>query len=111
LQIQDYHRAVVRHALPAASAREMQLRVELRMRRREPQHRPDAPQLQAIVDEPVLLRVLGSREVMRAQLDHLVEMARSSACGGTDRAAGRNQCLRAHHQDHRAVFDSRGPGP
>ncbi|MEY9997807.1 hypothetical protein ABIE67_009926 [Streptomyces sp. V4I8] len=29
----------------------------------------------AIVDESVLLRVLGSREVMRAQLEHLVEMA------------------------------------
>ncbi|MFJ8632680.1 helix-turn-helix domain-containing protein [Streptomyces sp. NPDC093568] len=75
LQTEDYTRAVVRRGLPNAPAREVQRRVELRMRRRELLHRPDAPQLWAIVDESVLLRVLGSREVMRAQLEHLVEMA------------------------------------
>jgi transcriptional regulator with XRE-family HTH domain len=75
LQTEDYTRAVVERGLPNAPARELQRRVELRMRRRELLHRPDAPQLWAIVDESVLLRVLGSREVMRAQLEHLVEMA------------------------------------
>ncbi len=45
------------------------------MRRRQLLARPDAPQLWAIVDESVLMRVLGSREVMREQLEHLVEMA------------------------------------
>lgn len=45
------------------------------MRRRELLNREDAPQLWAVVDESVLLRVLGSREVMRAQLEHLIEMA------------------------------------
>ncbi|MFJ7074769.1 helix-turn-helix domain-containing protein [Streptomyces sp. NPDC098781] len=75
LQTEDYTRAVVQRGLPNAPARETQRRVELRMRRRELLHRPDAPQLWAVIDESVLLRVLGSREVMRAQLEHLVEMA------------------------------------
>lgn len=76
LQTEAYTRAVVERGLPAASAREVQRRVELRMRRRELLHRPDAPRLWAIVDESVLLRVLGSREVMREQLEYLEEMAR-----------------------------------
>ncbi|MFE9019628.1 helix-turn-helix domain-containing protein [Streptomyces sp. NPDC007808] len=76
LQTEAYTRAVVERGLPSASAREVQRRVELRMRRRELLNRPDAPLLWAIVDESVLLRVLGSRDVMREQLEHLEEMAR-----------------------------------
>ncbi|WP_055490926.1 helix-turn-helix transcriptional regulator [Streptomyces sp. TP-A0356] len=77
LQTAAYTRAVVERGLPTASAAEVQRRVELRMRRQELLRRPDAPQLWAVVDESVLMRVLGSREVMREQLEHLVEMARS----------------------------------
>ncbi|KAB1989047.1 helix-turn-helix domain-containing protein [Streptomyces triticiradicis] len=76
LQTADYTRAVVERGLPSAPAAEVQRRVELRMRRRELLDRADAPYLWAVVDESVLLRVLGSREVMRAQLEHLIEMAR-----------------------------------
>ncbi|MGW2548924.1 helix-turn-helix domain-containing protein [Streptomyces sp. NPDC001635] len=75
LQTAVYTRAVVERGLPSASATEVERRVELRMRRRQLLARPDAPQLWAIVDESVLMRVLGSREVMREQLEHLVEMA------------------------------------
>ncbi|MBQ1095154.1 helix-turn-helix domain-containing protein [Streptomyces sp. b94] len=75
LQTADYTRAVVERGLPNAPAGEVQRRVELRMRRAELLRRGDAPQLWAIIDESVLLRVLGSREVMREQLAHLVEMA------------------------------------
>ncbi|MET8633527.1 helix-turn-helix domain-containing protein [Streptomyces sp. NPDC057746] len=76
LQTAAYTRAVVERGLPSASATEVERRVELRMRRRQLLARPDAPQLWAIIDESVLMRVLGSREVMREQLEHLVEMAR-----------------------------------
>ncbi|MFI7409243.1 helix-turn-helix domain-containing protein [Streptomyces sp. NPDC049627] len=76
LQTEAYTRAVVERGLPTAPTREVQRRVELRMRRRELLHRPDPPRLWAIVDESVLLRVLGSREVMREQLEYLEEMAR-----------------------------------
>jgi hypothetical protein len=66
---------VVERGLPSAPAREIERRVELRMRRRELLERGNAPQLWAVVDESVLLRVLGSRAVMREQLEHLVAMA------------------------------------
>jgi transcriptional regulator with XRE-family HTH domain len=75
LQTPAYARSVVERGLPSAPAREVSRRVELRTRRGELLQRPDAPQLWAIIDESVLLRVLGSREVMREQLDHLVTMA------------------------------------
>ncbi|MFC9286050.1 helix-turn-helix domain-containing protein [Streptomyces sp. NPDC057052] len=75
LQTPAYTRAVVERGLPTAPAREVERRVELRMRRTQLLERPDAPQLWAVVDESVLLRVLGGREVMRDQLDHLVRMA------------------------------------
>lgn len=75
LQIPAYTRAVVERGLPTASPREVERRVELRTRRCELLDRPDAPQVWAVVDESVLLRVLGSREVMREQLAHLVKLA------------------------------------
>jgi transcriptional regulator with XRE-family HTH domain len=75
LQTPDYTRAVVERGLPAAAASEVRRRVELRTRRAELLQRADGPQLWAVLDESVLLRVLGSREVMREQLAHLVAMA------------------------------------
>ncbi|MEU7472500.1 helix-turn-helix transcriptional regulator [Streptomyces sp. NPDC044984] len=75
LQTAAYTRAVVERGLPNAPASEVQRRVELRMRRAELLLREAAPQLWAVIDESVLLRVLGSPAVMREQLEHLVAMA------------------------------------
>ncbi|MBT3167112.1 helix-turn-helix domain-containing protein [Streptomyces sp. Vc74B-19] len=75
LQTAAYTRAVVERGLPNAPASEVQRRVELRMRRAELLMRQDAPQLWAVIDESVLLRVLGDRAVMREQLEHLAVMA------------------------------------
>ncbi|MFI8234745.1 helix-turn-helix domain-containing protein [Streptomyces sp. NPDC085900] len=75
LQTPAYTRAVVQRGLPSAPAREVERRVELRMKRAELLRRADPPQLWAVVDESVLLRVLGSREIMREQLEHLIVMA------------------------------------
>ncbi|MFF0160795.1 helix-turn-helix domain-containing protein [Streptomyces sp. NPDC005263] len=75
LQTPDYTRAVVERGLPSAPESEVRRRVELRTRRAQLLERAEAPQLWAILDESVLLRVLGSREVMRDQLDHLITMA------------------------------------
>ena len=75
LQTPAYTRAVVERGLPNAPAGEVERRVELRTHRARLVSRDDAPQLWAIIDESVLLRVLGSTEVMREQLAHLVEMA------------------------------------
>jgi transcriptional regulator with XRE-family HTH domain len=78
LQTAAYTRAVVERGLPTASAAEVERRVELRMRRGQLLLRPDAPQLWAILDESVLMRILGGREVMRKQLEYLAEMAERS---------------------------------
>ncbi|WAX76459.1 helix-turn-helix domain-containing protein [Streptomyces sp. KMM 9044] len=75
LQTAAYTRAVVKRGLPNAPVSEVQRRVELRMRRAELLMREGAPQLWAVIDESILLRVLGSAEVMREQLAHLVRMA------------------------------------
>jgi transcriptional regulator with XRE-family HTH domain len=75
LQTAEYARAVVERGLPNVSAGEVQRRVELRMRRTQLLSRADAPQLWAVIDESVLLRILGSHEVMREQLAHLIAMA------------------------------------
>ncbi|MET9764839.1 helix-turn-helix transcriptional regulator [Streptomyces sp. NPDC006372] len=75
LQTAAYTRAVVERGLPTAPAGEVRRRVELRERRASLLSRPEAPQLWAVIDESVLLRVLGSTDVMREQLAHLVEMA------------------------------------
>lgn len=75
LQTPAYTRAVVERGLPNAPAGEVERRVELRRHRARLVSRADAPQLWAIIDESVLLRVLGSTEVMREQLAHLVKMA------------------------------------
>ncbi|WP_338785004.1 helix-turn-helix transcriptional regulator [Streptomyces sp. DG1A-41] len=75
LQTPAYTKAVVERGLPNAPAGEVERRVELRRRRAQLLFRPEAPQLWAVIDESVLLRVLGSTEVMREQLAHLVEMA------------------------------------
>lgn len=75
LQTAAYARAVVERGLPSAPATEVQRRVELRMRRARLLTRDDAPQVWAVIDESVLLRVLGGAEVMREQLEHLVRAA------------------------------------
>ncbi|MGW0331426.1 helix-turn-helix domain-containing protein [Streptomyces sp. NPDC003011] len=75
LQTPDYTRAVVERGLPSAAESEVRRRVQLRTRRTQLLERVDAPQLWAILDESVLLRILGSREVMRDQLEHLIRMA------------------------------------
>ncbi|WP_406005425.1 helix-turn-helix domain-containing protein [Streptomyces sp. NBC_00637] len=75
LQTPAYARAVVERGLPSATSREVERRVELRTRRTELLRRPDAPRIWAVLDESVLLRVLGGRDVMREQLAHLVELA------------------------------------
>ncbi|MER7895522.1 helix-turn-helix transcriptional regulator [Streptomyces sp. NPDC096046] len=78
LQTPAYTRAVVERGLPNAPTGEVERRVELRRHRARLLSRADAPQLWAILDESVLLRVLGSTDVMREQLTHLVEMAERS---------------------------------
>jgi transcriptional regulator with XRE-family HTH domain len=51
-------------------------RVELRMHRKELLSVPDPPDFWAVIDESALRRIMGSREIMRDQLDHMVEASK-----------------------------------
>ncbi|NKY89332.1 helix-turn-helix domain-containing protein [Nocardia veterana] len=72
LQTEEYTRSVV--ALGHENA-EAARRVELRKKRQEILDRPGAPTLWAVLDEAVLHRPIGGEHVLRAQLDHLVEVS------------------------------------
>ena len=73
LQTRDYARAVIMIGHARSGSAEVERRVTLRMQRQELLVRPQPTQLWAIVDEAVLRRPIGGVEVMRAQLEALIE--------------------------------------
>jgi len=75
LQTEDYARAVVRLGLPGTSDDEVQRRADLRLRRQAVLTQDGAPRVWVILDETALRRPLGSREVLAAQLRHLLELS------------------------------------
>jgi transcriptional regulator with XRE-family HTH domain len=75
LQTEDYARAVILIAHAGAPADEIDRRVSLRMKRQELLTRPDAPEVWTVLDEAALRRSPDGRAVMRAQLEHLLEVA------------------------------------
>jgi transcriptional regulator with XRE-family HTH domain len=73
LQTPDYASAVMDvHDIGAEKKARF---VSSRQVRQQMLDRPDPPVLSFIVDESVLLRAIGGREVMRAQLEHLLDLA------------------------------------
>jgi transcriptional regulator with XRE-family HTH domain len=74
-QTEDYARAVTRLGHRAVPAEEIERRVSLRLQRQDLLTRPDPPQVWAILDEGALRRPVGSRTVMRAQMNRLIEVA------------------------------------
>jgi transcriptional regulator with XRE-family HTH domain len=74
LQTDAYARALIRQGA-AATDQEIARRGELRASRQEILRRPDAPQLWAVIDEAALRRPVGSPEIVREQLQHLIEVA------------------------------------
>ncbi|MET8559299.1 helix-turn-helix transcriptional regulator [Streptomyces flaveolus] len=76
LQTRAYAEALVRGALPETSTTEIEKRVQVRMRRQERITAQSNPlRLWVVLDEAALKRVVGSRLVMREQLEHLIEMS------------------------------------
>lgn len=75
LQTPDYARAVVQAAVPKWVPEVVDQRVEGRMARQHVLVREDAPHFEAVVDESVLHRVVGSPAIMRAQLERLLELS------------------------------------
>jgi transcriptional regulator with XRE-family HTH domain len=74
LQTEDYARAVTLLGHPSAPGHEVERRVGLRMRRQSLLEADDPAHLWAVVDEAVLRRPLGGKQVMRRQLEHLLEV-------------------------------------
>src|SRR5437016_6484345 len=74
-QTEDYARAVTLLGYGPVSSDETERRVSLRMRRQEVLTGVDPPRVWFVIDEAALRRPIGGRQVMRAQLKHLLEAA------------------------------------
>jgi transcriptional regulator with XRE-family HTH domain len=75
LQTADYARAVITPGPGADTATAVERRIRVRMNRQKLLTRPDPPRLWVVVDEAALRRPIGGRQVMRAQLEHLMAAA------------------------------------
>lgn len=76
LQTKEYVQAIMGRANDGLPADQLDLRVAVRMTRQEILNRRAAPpQFTAIINEAVLRRRVGSREVMRSQLAHIAHVA------------------------------------
>ncbi|MCW3841270.1 helix-turn-helix domain-containing protein [Micromonospora yasonensis] len=108
LQTADYARAVILLGHRGAPADELDRRVNLRMERQELLRRSNPPQLWAVLDEAALRRPIGGAEVMRRQLDALIEATAAPHvrlqivpfdAGGHAAASGAFSILRFGDQD------------
>jgi transcriptional regulator with XRE-family HTH domain len=74
LQTPDYARAVLREMFPRHGVEQIERLVDLRMERQR--RLDDTPPLEvwAIIDEAVVRRPVGGKQVMRGQLDRMLEL-------------------------------------
>ncbi|MDQ0684455.1 MULTISPECIES: helix-turn-helix transcriptional regulator [Streptomyces] len=76
LQTRQYAEALISGALPETAQTEIDKRVQVRVRRQERVSSGENPlRLWSVMDESALRRVVGGRELMRDQLEHLVEQS------------------------------------
>ncbi|WP_460333850.1 helix-turn-helix domain-containing protein [Actinoallomurus acanthiterrae] len=75
-QIESYARALVQVTPDEVSEKVIDDRVAVRMERQQVLADPDPLSVWAVIDEAVLRRPIGGPEVMRAQIERLVEVAR-----------------------------------
>jgi transcriptional regulator with XRE-family HTH domain len=73
LQTEEYARAVISLGNSSSPSEEIEQRVSLRITRQKLLTRGDAPRLWAVVDEAALRRPIGGRDVMRGQIERLIE--------------------------------------
>ena len=106
LQTDAYARAVIRLGHEDDGPGEIDRRAELRMARKQVLERPDAPRLWAVLDEAVLRRPIGGRDVLREQIRYLLEVSENPrvrlqvvpfASGGHAAAGGAFSILRFPH--------------
>ena len=75
LQTEDYARQTLRNGPEELDRDDIERLVQVRMERQRILGREDRPRLWAVIDEAVIRRVVGSPEVMREQLRHVIECA------------------------------------
>jgi transcriptional regulator with XRE-family HTH domain len=108
LQTASYARAVIARGQPGAPAEEIERRVSMRITRQELLAKQGGPHLWAVVDEAALRRPVGSPEVFRSQLEHLIEVTQDARitlqvtpflAGGPIAEAGAFTIMRFPEQD------------
>ncbi|MFI8438661.1 helix-turn-helix domain-containing protein [Streptomyces sp. NPDC079020] len=76
LQTRAYAEALINGALPETPPSDIEKRVSVRARRQDRVNAPEHPlRLWAVIDESALRRMVGGKQVMREQLEHLVEQS------------------------------------
>ncbi|MFC5666438.1 helix-turn-helix domain-containing protein [Kitasatospora misakiensis] len=78
LQSEEYARAVFGQSRPVISEEEVERRVSLRMRRQKLLTEGGSPRLWAVIDEAALRRPVGGPQVMRGQVQYLIDAAEQS---------------------------------
>ncbi|MFD8021994.1 helix-turn-helix domain-containing protein [Streptomyces lavendulae] len=72
LQTRAYAAAIIAATVPCPPTEQAAVRLDVRLRRQHRAHHPARPlRLWTVLDESVLHRTIGNREVMREQLEHL----------------------------------------
>jgi transcriptional regulator with XRE-family HTH domain len=76
LQTRPYAEALIAGALPESGTNDIEKRVSVRLRRQERIRDTDHPlRLWVVIDEAALRRQVGDKQLMREQLEHLVELS------------------------------------
>jgi transcriptional regulator with XRE-family HTH domain len=75
LQTADYARAGHLGALPLLEPEEIERQIEAKLTRQQILTKAEPPRFRAVLDEAALHRLTGGQDVMKAQLDKLVEVA------------------------------------
>ncbi|MFJ4842483.1 helix-turn-helix domain-containing protein [Streptomyces sp. NPDC088746] len=76
LQTRGYAEALINGALPEAPPSDIEKRVNVRARRQDRVNAPEHPlRLWAVIDESALRRLVGGKQVMIEQLEHLIEQS------------------------------------
>jgi transcriptional regulator with XRE-family HTH domain len=75
LQTEAYARAITAASFPSEKEEDTERRVALRLARQDLLRRPAPPEYWVILEETVLRRPIGGPEVMRGQIEHLIETA------------------------------------
>ncbi|MER7762627.1 helix-turn-helix transcriptional regulator [Streptomyces sp. NPDC097619] len=76
LQTEEYARALIRNAPPPPTPQQVEARVKMRLERQHLLHRTPYTAFSFIVDQAVIERQIGGREITGRLIEHLIEISR-----------------------------------